>query len=293
MPCFHPLLAFQCADGQVVFHENKRFDIVRTLDLSCGQCYGCRLERSRQWAVRCVHEASLHEQNCFITLTYAAEHLPVNGSLVYSDFQRFMKRLRKRFFSVRFFCAGEYGEKDGRPHFHACLFGMDFPDKVYFKKSPSGEKLYRSAVLEDLWPVGFSTIGAVTFESAAYVARYVMKKLTGDGEKEYHIVDPSTGEVWKRAKEFCHMSRRDGIGKDWLRLYAQDVMTNGTVVVRGKEAGAPKFYRRYFKRTDAPAEWERKATALAQRYCADRTPERLAVRERVAISRGSIFGRKL
>ncbi len=131
MPCYHPLSAFQCADGSIVFHERRWYNTVKTLSLPCGQCIGCRLERSRQWAMRCMHEAQLHENNCFITLTYDNTHLPSDGSLHYKDFQLFIKRLRKKFGNtrIRYYMAGEYGENFGRPHFHACIFGHDFHDK--------------------------------------------------------------------------------------------------------------------------------------------------------------------
>ena len=152
MACNSPLQAFQCLDGSVVFTERKG-DVVRSLQLPCGKCLGCRLERSRQWAMRCMHEASLYERNCFITLTYNDAHLPANRNLEYSDFQKFMKRFRKRFPStkIRFYMAGEYGEKFGRPHFHACIFNFDFPDRKYLKTTGSGSKLYTSKLLESLW----------------------------------------------------------------------------------------------------------------------------------------------
>ena len=132
MPCFHPLRAFKTSAGEVVFTEHARYDIVTQLSLPCGQCSGCRLERSRQWAMRCVHEAAAYDCNAFITLTYDEENLPADGSLNYDHFQLFMKRLRKAIEpnKVRFYMCGEYGEENGRPHFHACLFGYDFPDKV-------------------------------------------------------------------------------------------------------------------------------------------------------------------
>ena len=132
MACYKPLRAWQCANGDVVFAELGRFDITRQLDLPCGQCVGCRLERSRQWAMRCLHEAKMHDRNCFVTLTYNNDNVPADRSLNYRDFQLFMKRLRFHFRGVpiRFYMCGEYGEDFGRPHFHACLFGLDFPDKT-------------------------------------------------------------------------------------------------------------------------------------------------------------------
>ncbi|MEY3590878.1 MAG: hypothetical protein RLZZ466_1399, partial [Bacteroidota bacterium] len=205
MPCYHPLTAFQCADGSIVFHERRWHNTVKNLSLPCGQCIGCRLERSRQWAMRCMHEAQLHENNCFITLTYDNTHLPSDGSLHYKDFQLFIKRLRKKFgiYRIRYYMAGEYGENFGRPHFHACIFGHDFHDKKLWRRSTSGSMLYRSQDLELLWPLGYSSIGDVNFESAAYVARYIMKKVTGHNSKQHYTqTDSETGEITTRKPEF-------------------------------------------------------------------------------------------
>ena len=135
MPCYHPMPAVRMSDGSVKFISRNKRGVESELELPCGQCIGCRLERSRQWAIRCLHEASLHERNAFITLTYDESNLPPGGSLVYRDFQLFMKRLRKVAGKVTFYVGGEYGENLLRPHFHACIFGYDFPDKVYLKKA--------------------------------------------------------------------------------------------------------------------------------------------------------------
>ena len=155
--CYHPIPAWQLESGDVVFSE--RGAVVRRLDLPCGQCFGCRLERSRQWAMRCVHEASLHTENCFITLTYRPDSLPPRESLVYSDFQLFMKRFRKKVYPIRprFYMAGEYRDDMTGPHFHACIFGFNFPSKPW-KKTDSGEMIGRSDLLEELWPHGFSSV---------------------------------------------------------------------------------------------------------------------------------------
>lgn len=285
MPCYHPLQAFQSVDGGVYFVERAGRDTARSLVLPCGQCVGCRLERSRQWAVRCVHEASLQDRNCFLTLTYSDEHLAPDLSLCYRDFQLFMKRLRKHARGkLRFFMCGEYGDRFGRPHFHACIFGFDFADKVLFRSSESGD-LYRSADLEKLWRFGFATIGEVTFESAAYVARYVVKKLTGDGEDFYYrTFDVTTGEIVPRLKEFCHMSVRPGLGSDWLRLYWKDVI-GGKVVVRGKESPVPRFYLKRLKKLDAYAQLELARYREGLLTAPDRTDARLGVREQVASAR--------
>lgn len=286
MPCYHPLSAFQCADGSIVFYESKRHDTVKSLSLPCGQCVGCRLERSRQWAIRCMHEAQMHTQNCFITLTYDDAHLPSDRSLHYRDFQLFIKRLRKRYPGrrIRYYMAGEYGENFGRPHWHACIFGLDFDDKKLWKRTSANSLLYRSADLELLWPFGYSSIGDVTFESAAYVARYIMKKVIGKNAAEhYQEIDPDTGEITNRTPEFTKMSLKPGIGYEWYKQYTSDVYPHDYVVVRGKKVKPPKYYDKKYK-IDNPYEFDellyiREKSAKLRHE--DNTLERLAVKEQV------------
>ncbi len=286
MPCYHPLSAFQCADGSIVFYESKRHDTVKSLSLPCGQCVGCRLERSRQWAIRCMHEAQMHTQNCFITLTYDDAHLPSDRSLHYRDFQLFIKRLRKRYPGrrIRYYMAGEYGENFGRPHWHACIFGLDFDDKKLWKRTSANSLLYRSENLELLWPFGYSSIGEVTFESAAYVARYIMKKVTGKNAAEhYQEIDPDTGEITNRTPEFTKMSLKPGIGYEWYKQYTSDVYPHDYVVVRGKKVKPPKYYDKKYK-IDNPYEFDELLyirEKSAKLNYADNTPERLLVKEQV------------
>lgn len=293
MACFHPLSAWQLDDGRIVFAE--RGSVKRSLQLPCGQCIGCRLERSRQWAVRCVHEAQMHDFSVFVTLTYDDAHLR-GRSLCYRDFQLFMKRVRRNKGPVRFYMCGEYGESYGRPHFHACLFGCFFEDRVEYRKLPSGSVLYTSKELANLWPFGFSSIGDVTFESAAYVARYVMKKVTGDHAEE-HYTDPLTGECLRA--EFTKMSLRPGIGAHWFDRYRTDVFgqcsDTDRVVVRGVEMKPPRYYDRLLERV-APFEAEYKKflrSVKAEAGASDTTPERLKVREQVARARLSFKKRSL
>ena len=201
MPCYHPLKGYKSKERNKSGKRSIVFNIKEGLydqhvTVPCGQCIGCRLERSRQWAIRCSHEAQMHEKNCFITLTFSDEHLPEDRSVDVRHFQLFMKRLRKRYGDgIRFFHCGEYGDHFGRPHYHACIFNHDFEDKKIWKQSGSGEIIYRSASLEELWPYGYSSVGEVTFESAAYVARYITKKVTGDPAQEhYEYIDPKSGK---------------------------------------------------------------------------------------------------
>lgn len=286
MPCYRPLQAWQRVDGSVVFSE--RGDIHHQLQLACGQCIGCRLERSRQWATRCMHEARMHKSGCFVTLTYDQEHLPESGSLDYPEFQRFLKRLRKHFAPdrVRFYMCGEYGPALSRPHYHACLFGAQFNDRVFWSKQPSGADLYRSPTLERLWPFGFSSVGDITFQSAAYIARYCVQKVTGQFADQHYA-----GKV----PEFNQASRRPGLGAGFLDKFYDDIYPHDYVVINGREAVPPRYYGRLVKRRDPELADEirarRELRGSSQR--SDNTPERLCVKEEVATARAAFLKRGL
>jgi len=263
----------------------------------CGQCIGCRLERSRQWAIRCVHEAQLHNQNCFITLTYSDEYVPVGRSLVKADFQKFMKRLRKAFpdSSIRYYMCGEYGEQFGRPHFHACLFGFDFIDKTIWKKTNSGEHIYRSPSLEKIWPYGHSSIGSVTFNSAAYVARYVMKKRTGEQAQQWYEYVDEDGVIHHRLPEYTNMSLKPGIGHGWLEKYKSDVYPADTVVLKGKKMRPPRYYDLQFE-MEYPSDFKRIKAARKSKaalHAENNTDSRLRVREEVQQARLKTLRREL
>lgn len=243
MTCYHPLLAYKC-DGKVVF--NKPFAFAKGFNLPCGQCIGCRLNYSRQWAIRIVHEAQMHDSNCFITLTFDQANLETRSnpeSLDVSEFQRFMKRVRKKYGNnIRYFHCGEYGDLNNRPHYHAILFGLDFPDKILFSQK-NGIKLFISESLQQLWPHGFSTIGDVTFQSAAYCSRYIMKKQTGENAEDHYMRwDPLTGEGKGVKPEYCTMSRKPGIGYNWLQKYKSDVYPHDYVVINGHKVRPPRYY---------------------------------------------------
>jgi len=261
MPCHFPKQVYftLSADGKKKLHfghsitesANRAFREGRELlynkenltVVPCGKCMACRLEKSREWAVRCVHEASLYENNCFITLTYNQENLPVNGSLNFEHLQLFMKRLRFRFpdIKIRSFGCGEYGEKFARPHFHVCLFNFDFGDKLYWK-TVNKQRLYTSAILEKEWGKGFCVVGTLTFESAAYVARYCTKKINGDGAEAHYQ---------GRVPEAARMSNRGGgIGYDWYQKWKKDVYPSDFVVLNSNKCKPPRYYDKILERED-------------------------------------------
>lgn len=311
MPCYRPLTGYRSkqrnANGKrpIVFNTNDGYADM-PVELPCGRCVGCRLEYSRQWAVRCMHEAELHEQNAFITLTYNNENLPEDRSVSKDELQRFFKRCRKLLGnnSFRYFACGEYGDQSGRAHYHAIMFGHDFSQDRELHTVRNGNCLYRSPTLERLWPLGHSLIGDVTFQSCAYVARYVMKKRkgkddqvdpnTGKTNSEYYeAMVEDTGEIINLEPEFCLMSRgsgrpgdsptwRYGIGRGWLEKYKSDTDKDFVTVERQKYK-LPKYYDSALTEADEIAMEKRKARRRkeAEKRAEDNTMERLAQREAV------------
>lgn len=242
-----------------------------------------------------MHEISLHEENCFITLTYNPEHYPESGSLDITHFQKFMKRLRKKSMSkIRFYHCGEYGDQLGRPHYHAILFGYDFNDKKLYKQI-NGRNLYTSQILSEIWGKGFCTVGTATFESACYVARYLLKKQTGPTAEEYYSrVDPETGEVLALKPEYTTMSRRPGIGSNWFKQFKTDVYPEDEMVVNGVKTRPPKYYDTQYEISD-PQEFENLKNQRIRKsikYEINNTPDRLAVRETILKSKINTLPRK-
>ena len=283
------------------------------IDLPCGGCIGCRQRNAVSWAVRILHEAKCHEQSSFITLTFDDEALRKRGhlSLDKRDWQLFAKRLRKQLaVRIKFFHCGEYGDTFGRPHYHACILGWAFEDKKRWRKSESGEQLYRSRLLERCWPYGFSSVGALTFSSAAYVARYTVKKQTGklltqESHKPGHRFAMSTatlcyrtGRPVPRLQEYATMSRGGrngkGIGHEWFERHYPDWYRDDFVVVDGREVPIPRYYDAQYELLGHWDLEEIKARRLerAQEHEMDQTWARLAVREQVAQRKFGLYGRK-
>lgn len=258
----------------------------RAVTVPCGQCIGCRLERSRQWAMRCVHENQLHTESMFITLTYSDDHLPFDGGLRKEHFQKFMKRLRARYENrtIRYFHCGEYGSQGGRPHYHALIFGLDFVDKIFVQER-RGHRIYISPTLSELWPFGLHEIGTVTFESAAYVARYIVDKVTGEAAADHYQSVDLNGEIHSISPEYVTMSRRPGIGADWYEKYHSDVFPSDEVVIRGKTMKPPAYYDKLLEKqcvaTYNRIKSRRTKEANKPKAQANTTRERLDVREKV------------
>lgn len=302
MPCYSPLRAFYTAEKGVsgkrgiTFDRNASFS-GEPLRLPCGQCIGCRLDRSLQWAVRCMHEKQLHTRSSFVTLTYDNEHLPEGGTLVKRDHQLFMKKLRKEYGNgIRFYMCGEYGEKSFRPHYHYIFFNHDFDDKKYYAQAKRGEKLYTSEKISELWDKGFNVIGDVTLESCAYVARYVVKKITGERADDHYRVVSTDGVIVDRVPEFTCMSRRPGVASSWYEQYGVQSHKSGDfAVMEGKRVRMPRFYDTRYEVVDKDGLEVLKVRRRrnARRHRADNTPDRRKVREKVATKLLSQKGREL
>lgn len=256
------------------------------------KCIGCVEERSRSWAVRCWHESQLYDDNCFITLTFNDKFLPANG-LDHSYFQKFMKRFRKTVGKVRYFMAGEYGSQFFRPHFHACIFGFDFPDRLLYTVR-NGVRLYTSEMLSRLWSdpfsgesYGFTSIGDVTFESAAYVARYCVKKQFGsDAEAHYQ----------GRKPEYTKCSLKPGIAKGWFTKFKDSVVYDDAVTLRDgvSKTKPPKYYDRLYELDNPVHSAKIKQMRNRKAFISpDNTPERLRVREAVKLAQMSQLQRSL
>jgi hypothetical protein len=282
MTCYSPLVGYRAkyvnpttGKRPIVFKRDEGY-VDMPVELPCGRCIGCRLDYSRDWAVRCVHEAQMHEKNMFVTLTYDNEHLPEDRSISVRELQLFIKRYRK--FSdrkIKYFACGEYGGEYGRAHYHALIFGDRLPDLKLHSVNNSGDNLYRSEKLNKIWGKGFTWIGEVSFQSAAYVARYVMKKLTG--EKSNKLCEAKTGEIYDVKAPFVIMSKKTPIGHEWFEKFKTDTDKDFVTVDR-KKFRLPKYYDTLM---DEQELLDRKAKRVIEANERRQTRERLKSIEKV------------
>lgn len=245
MPCFFPTPALD-DNGKVRLHPPLG---TSNLQIPCGKCLGCRVQQSQDWATRIMHECQDHRETKFLTLTYDEDHLPYD--LRPEHLSGFIRNLRFHlkdgheelrgnprgsvyYRKLRYFAAGEYGEVTQRPHYHMVLFGLGFRDEA-----PYGSTLYHSAALTKIWGHGAVRYGAVTHQSAAYVAHYT-KKQSG---VEY--VDPTTGEC-KRAP-FSRTSTRPGIGAGYAIRHHLDLRAGG-VYTNHQVGRIPRYYRKLLEK---------------------------------------------
>lgn len=256
LSCFHPLQAFRLPHG-VTFSasEASQFGVPQPVFLPCGRCIGCRLDYSRAWADRCMLEMEYHDRSMFVTLTYDDAHLPKSWSsdldtgeavspvatLVPTDLQLWLKRLRKRTGQyLRFLACGEYGEHTFRPHYHAIIFGLQLDDLIPYAQSSLGYTYYTSQLVAETWPYGISILSDASWETCAYVARYVTKKYVGKDAKVHY---ESLGIV----PEFLRMSRRPGLGRQYFEDHPElwdYTCINVSTPDGGRKIYPPKYYRK-------------------------------------------------
>ncbi len=314
MTCFYPLQGWR---SRTVSSSGKRpitFDIKKGYSdmpqtVECGRCIGCRLDLSRQWAIRCMHEAYYNEDNCYITLTYSPKHLPPGATLLLEDWRYFIKKLRRAYpdIIIRYYHSGEYGvatKENGqiaRPHYHALLFNIAFRDKILFKEI-NGIPLYTSDKLSRIWGKGHASVGEITMQSAAYVARYIMKKQYPSRHDEqankkykenYERVNRDTGEIKKVKPEYSTMSRNIGI--EWFREFNKDVYNKDFLTYKGEKFKPPKYYDRLYSDLH-PERMEKIKTQRLKsmkKQEKNHTLDRLRTRERVKILQSQKLPRTL
>lgn len=298
MVCFDPFMGYEGTEINPETGKRKptfagtRVWSGELVPFACGGCIGCRLDRAESWGIRGSHEAHMHEYyvdgkpgSAFLTLTFDNEHLPTSNSLRICTLQDFIRELRRRLKllgfkgKLRYFACGEYGERFGRAHYHVALFGYDFPDRVLYKTTKGGHRLYESALLTEVWGQGNAFFGDVTFKSSFYVAGYVAKRIGGDKAAEYYRrVSPVDGQFYSVEPEFSVCSLKPGLGASWFAKYASDVFPSDEVIIAGHPRKPPRYYEKlYGEELMKPV--KRKRLMDARRKSGDRSRERLRVRE--------------
>lgn len=281
MPCHAPQTAWRTATGKIHLGRTppRATEILAAdadeLRLPCGKCLGCQRSNALSWAIRCQLEWQDHDRAAFTTLTYDDQHLP--PTLRRRELQLFLKRVRRRAARpVRFFASGEYGEQNGRPHYHALLFGIDQSDK---------------GLVDDAWARGFTQTIALTPEAIAYVARYTQKKWSDRISNQKERVDPETGEVYTWQPPFLQMSRRPGIGANarrWPHSWRDHAIYGGQPVP------VPRFLHEAWKAQATKEEIQQLREEKKQKAKTreDSTPERLEAAAAIARAQQALSAAK-
>ena len=308
MVCYFPLRASPKAEknpatGKRGFTFSTKHALIEgdLRTLPCGGCIGCRIDRAEGWAIRSTHEAKMQAHHtpgapgsAFLTLTYDNEHLPVDNSVRKEVVQDFMKALRYRVGKanpIRYLAAAEYGDLRGRAHFHLLIFGWSFPDRVLYKVGHGGNRLYTSELLSTAWDNGLALVGDVSYQSARYVAGYVMKKIGGDrAEAHYTRLSPVDGNAYRVEPEFQLMSLKPGIGQSFFERFKSDIFPSDQCIIDGHPRKPPRYYEKMLPEPELIAlKRARKRRAVGK--AEDRTPDRLKVRNEVATLKAMRFER--
>lgn len=230
--CLKPVEVFLKKNDEKTISYNP-CQVVSSQLVPCGICYPCKKEKRRQWALRLQCESLMHENQCFITLTY--ENAPESVSK--RDCQLFLKRLRKSLKKkISYYLTAEYGSNTNRAHYHAIIFGHNFRDHLTYKVTSD---LYSHPTLESAWGLGHCSIGQVTPASINYVASYSQKKLDRKQSEKFYN---NLGEI--RTPEFSLMSKRPAIGLSFYQKYQSTLEKHGTIIINGTPVAVPNYFNR-------------------------------------------------
>lgn len=282
MPCYHPNQAWSTKTETktiISFGKEPPHWHSTPLSLPCGRCIGCNMAQAKAWALRCQLELQLHRAALFTTLTYDQKHLPI--TLAKRHLQLFLKRLRRSVArsstnrTLRFFASGEYGETNGRPHYHAILYGL----------APDEHQL-----VNDAWGLGLTKTVPVTPAAISYVAGYTSKKIGWKDATKHERVDPDTGELYTWQPPFIQMSRRPGIGghaRQWQQSWRLYAIMNGT------KMPVPRFLHESWKASATLEQQEELHNEKIQYHeSRDNSPERRHAAEAIALARQALSADK-
>lgn len=186
--------------------------------------------------------------SCCVTLTFESDPVTVERETP----RKFIKSLRNAGHKIKYFGAGEYGEKLGRPHYHLCLFGIDFAHDRYHWRTKKGVRYYRSPTLEKHWEHGNCEIGLLTPKAANYTAQYCLKKMYGTAA-DSHYVRFVNGVETTVSAELTLSS--NGIGRTWIAEYYPEVYATDSIVMEGRQFSVPRYYDKYIQKNH-PDIWD-------------------------------------
>lgn len=285
MSCTQPTTAqsYICESTGLKGIRFKNFEGEPNLELPCRKCPSCKLAKAREWALRCWHESQMHEQSCFVTLTYRDKDLPPNYNLDHRDFQLFMKRIRiNECKKLSFFMCGEYGDGTHRPHYHVILYGY-YPADAKYHRTENKHRYYKSETLDKYWRLGFTDTTNVSYQNAGYIARYTLKKQLPKTETQSrYVYTDSNDEIQTRRFEYIRMSTDPAIGRSWALKYVNNWGHLDYVLdPKGNKCPVPKYYRDML-RDDICLETSEKNSASRienARTNPDNDPSRLAAKK--------------
>ena len=314
MPCYSPIKAWEKRHPE----DNGNYGITFTpaeaqldspIDIPCGGCIGCRLDKAADWSTRATNELRYHDDACFITLTYNDDHLPNDKSINRDDPRNFLRRLRRAYpdQKIRYFGCGEYGKNQqgeinpftgkpdiGRPHYHYIIYGMNFDDRRLINDDDIPQ--YESQQLEELWGKGFTSLGNADQKNIDYISQYTTKKINGNmAADHYKYLDPVTGEEINRQPEFISVSTQPGIGSQWFDDFEGDCLKGFITNGKGRVQKIPKYYKRQMKERFCSENYEtvkKNTMKHVKPDHPDNSPERLKAREEVVKYRAARAARK-